>query len=54
MKTLKAIQTYSFDCDTCYGKGWLFWGDAENYDVEACDCNPEQLDVPQDKLGDLE
>ncbi len=25
--------------DTCYGKGWLFYGGNEDYNVEPCDCN---------------
>jgi hypothetical protein len=37
---MKVIHTLSFDCDTCYGKGWLFYGGNEDYNVEPCDCNP--------------
>lgn len=33
----------SFACDECNGYGYLFFGDNENYDTEACDC----LDVKQ-------
>ena len=25
-------------CDECGGAGFLFWGDENNYDVEACEC----------------
>jgi hypothetical protein len=37
---MKVIKTLEFDCDTCYGKGWLFYGGNEDYNVEPCDCNP--------------
>ena len=37
---MKMIKTIQFDCDTCYGKGWLFYGGNEDYNVEPCDCNP--------------
>ena len=25
-------------CDECDGAGFIFWGNENNYDVEACDC----------------
>ena len=25
-------------CDECEGAGFIFWGNENNYDVEACDC----------------
>ena len=25
-------------CDECEGAGFIFWGDENNYDVEACAC----------------
>ena len=28
----------SFACNECNGYGYLFFGDNENFDVEACDC----------------
>ena len=40
---MKTIHTLAFDCDTCYGKGWLFYGGNEDYNVEACDCNPNSI-----------
>ena len=40
---MKTIHTLAFDCDTCYGKGWLFYGGAEDYNVEPCDCNPNSI-----------
>lgn len=35
---MKLYQTLSFDCSTCYGKGYVYWGNAEDYSVEPCDC----------------
>ena len=26
-------------CDLCYGKGWLYVGNNEDFDVYTCDCN---------------
>jgi len=30
--------TLSIKCDECHGYGYLFFGDEDNYDVEACSC----------------
>jgi hypothetical protein len=40
MGRMKELYTQILECDTCYGKGWLYYGDENNYDVEACQCNP--------------
>jgi len=30
--------------DTCYGYGWLYWGNGVDYfDSEACECNPHEI-----------
>jgi hypothetical protein len=28
----------AIDCDECGGAGFLFFGNENNFDVEACDC----------------
>ena len=33
---INAIQT--IDCDTCYGRGLVFIGDDNDYNVEPCEC----------------
>lgn len=35
---MKMYQTLSFDCSTCYGKGYLFYGDNNDYSIDPCDC----------------
>jgi hypothetical protein len=40
MVRMKELYTQILECETCYGKGWLYYGDEDNYDVEACQCNP--------------
>jgi len=40
MGRMKELYTQILECDTCYGKGWLYYGNEEMYDVEACQCNP--------------
>jgi len=32
------------NCDTCFGNGFLYYGDEETFDIEACICNPESYD----------
>lgn len=39
--TLTLIKTLQFDCVDCGGSGYLYWGNAEDYDVETCDCVKE-------------
>ena len=31
------------ECDSCYGYGWQFAGNAIDYDVWACECNPYNI-----------
>ena len=45
MGKMKELFTEIINCDLCNGKGWLFFGNAKDYDVEACECNPKQLEV---------
>jgi len=35
-------------CDNCYGAGWLYYGDNNAWDVEACVCN--LYSVPADEI----
>jgi hypothetical protein len=34
--------------DECYGAGWQFVGNAIDYDVWACECNP--YNIPADEI----
>jgi hypothetical protein len=38
---MKLITTKEFNCDTCYGKGWLFYGGNDDYNIDPCQCNPD-------------
>ena len=38
MKTLEIK-----NCQMCFGQGWLYYGNDEMYDIEACVCNPDSL-----------
>lgn len=38
-------------CDECNGAGFLFWGDENNYDVEACDCVAGDTDFTDFIMG---
>lgn len=29
---------YVADCDTCHGKGVVFFGDNEDYHIDPCEC----------------
>jgi hypothetical protein len=40
MSKMKELYTQIFECDTCNGQGWQFFGNETDYDVEACECNP--------------
>lgn len=31
------------NCDFCYGRGYQGWVNGEDYDVEPCDCNPNDI-----------
>ena len=33
---INSIQT--IDCDTCYGRGVIFYGDSNDYHIEPCEC----------------
>ena len=38
----------SIACDTCLGHGYLFFGDANDYSVESCQCQDVNLfDTPE-------
>ena len=37
---MKLITTTQFNCDTCNGKGWLFYGGNDDYNIDPCQCNP--------------
>ena len=45
MGKMKELYTEIINCDLCNGKGWLFAGNSIEYDVEACECNPHNLEV---------
>jgi len=32
-------------CSTCYGKGLVFFGDANDYNVEPCVCVADRKDI---------
>ena len=34
--------------DECYGAGWIFTGNATDYDVWACECNT--YNIPADEI----
>jgi hypothetical protein len=36
---MKLIKTIDFDCSACHGKGYLYYGGAEDWNIETCDCN---------------
>jgi hypothetical protein len=36
--------------DLCYGKGWLYYGDEDNFDIAPCDCN--LYSTPYDEIMD--
>jgi hypothetical protein len=29
--------------DACYGYGWIFNGNNQDYDLETCECNPHAI-----------
>ena len=35
-------------CDLCYGKGWLYVGNNEDFEVYTCECN--LYSVPADEI----
>jgi hypothetical protein len=40
MGRMKELYTQILECETCNGKGWVFFGNSKDYDVESCECNP--------------
>lgn len=36
------------DCPDCDGKGNIYWNIDEDYDFEACECNPYGLILDED------
>ena len=38
--------------DECYGAGWLFTGNALDYDVWACECNT--YNIPADEIQEYD
>jgi hypothetical protein len=45
MSKMKQLLDEIINCDLCNGKGWVFFGNAKEYDVESCECNPNELEV---------
>ncbi len=45
MAKTKSLLEEIKNCDTCYGQGWLYYGNEDTYDLEPCFCNPESIDV---------
>ena len=35
---MKMYQTLSYDCSPCGGRGYVFYGDNEDYTIEPCEC----------------
>lgn len=35
---MKLYQTLSYDCGSCHGTGYLFYGDNEDYTIDPCEC----------------
>jgi hypothetical protein len=35
---MKMYQTLKFDCSACSGRGYVFYGDNEDYAIEPCEC----------------
>lgn len=44
MSKIKRLLEEISNCDTCFGNGYLYYGDEETFDVEPCLCNPESLE----------
>ena len=44
MSNMKQLLEEIANCDTCFGNGFLYYGDEETFDIEACLCNPENFD----------
>jgi hypothetical protein len=35
---MKMYQTLSYKCSPCGGRGYVFYGDNEDYTIEPCEC----------------
>jgi len=35
-------------CQTCYGQGWLYYGNEEDWNIDPCECN--LYSVPADEI----
>ena len=40
---MEMIQTLSYSCDICNGKGYVYWRNRHEYDVEKCECRDGDL-----------
>jgi len=45
MAKVKSLLEEIKNCEMCWGNGWLYYGNEEMYDIEACACNPESIEV---------
>jgi hypothetical protein len=45
MSKMKMLLDEIINCQMCFGNGWLYYGNDEMYNIEACVCNPESLEV---------
>ena len=50
MAKVKEMLSTILTCSYCYGQGWQYTGNGEDYDVWACDCNP--YNIPYDEVQD--
>ncbi len=48
MAMMKTLMTEIENCEQCYGQGWHFWAQGEDFDTESCDCNPHQLFITKE------
>jgi hypothetical protein len=32
-------------CEECNGAGFIFWGNENNFDVQACDCQFDETEL---------
>lgn len=45
MSKIKTLIDEIKNCEMCFGQGYLYYGNDEMYDIEACLCNPESIEV---------
>jgi len=43
MSKMKQALENILTCELCGGKGYNYWGNGEDYDIENCICNPYGL-----------